>query len=521
VGSKALKLWQAVVIAAIFEFGGAVLLGSAVTDTVRKGIANVEIFEEQPELLMLGMLCANLGAGIWLLVATRLSLAVSTTHSIVGAIIGVFLVAGGPSGIDWAKVGLIIASWFASPLLSGLVSASFFFFIRYFLLRSQNSLERTLIFYPILVGFTLAINVFFIIFKGAPGLGGGDTPIWVGILISLGCGLFVGLILHFLVVPFIRKRLHAWEERQKEKNTPNQIELGASNPEVPKDEPAKEEKTEEKPEEKAEGKEKEDSPSDLEPKIEEHQGEGQEQKPEASGVISKTSSRADMLQQDGTSPSPSKSTTFSVKSALQAHRDRLTGKKMMEDSLEDSRVRDIHKHAEAFDPKTERMYTYLQVFTAIFDSFAHGANDVANSIAPFAALYTIYLTGGIPTKSPVPVWILAMGGAGIVVGLVGYGYKIIQAIGMSLTKITPSRGFTIELGTAFTVVVFSIVGVPISTTHCQVGSTAAIGFFDGFEGVNMRLLLLTFGGWVVTMFFSGLVAALFFSFAVYSPFVVF
>ena len=120
---------------------------------------------------------------------------------------------------------------------------------------------------------------------------------------------------------------------------------------------------------------------------------------------------------------------------------------------------------EDFDPKTEEMFSYLQVFTACLLSFAHGANDVANAIAPLSAVLAIYKDGKVSTKSEVQKWVLALGGAGIVVGLALYGYKLIISLGYRMTKVSPSRGFAIELSAATVVVVASFIGIPISTTQ--------------------------------------------------------
>ena len=121
----------------------------------------------------------------------------------------------------------------------------------------------------------------------------------------------------------------------------------------------------------------------------------------------------------------------------------------------DNKVKQIHETAEKFDIRTEETFKYLQVFTAMCDSFSHGANDVANAIGPFAAIYTIYQVGDVRKNSVMDnnaYWILALGGVGISLGLLVYGYKIIHAIGTKLCKSTPSRGVAIEMASAAVII---------------------------------------------------------------------
>jgi sodium-dependent phosphate transporter len=141
-------------------------------------------------------------------------------------------------------------------------------------------------------------------------------------------------------------------------------------------------------------------------------------------------------------------------------------------------VVDMHKNCERHDPRTEELFKYVQVFTAIVDSFSHGANDVANAMGPFAAVYTIYRENAVLSGKDIGgdmYWILVIGGLGIVVGLSTYGYKIITALGVNLVTVTPSRGYCIELGAAFVVMFGTTQGWPLSTTHCQVGATVGVG----------------------------------------------
>lgn len=180
----------------------------------------------------------------------------------------------------------------------------------------------------------------------------------------------------------------------------------------------------------------------------------------------------------------------------------------------------IHAGGEVFDEATEHTFTFLQVFTACVSAFGHGANDVANAIAPFATILGLYRDSNQDTPIPdteVPVWILAFGGGGIVVGLGVLGYRVIRSIGVELIKVTPARGFVIELSSASVIILGSVLGIPLSTTHCQVGAEVGVGALEGKNGVNWRLLVKVFGAWVVTIAVTGTISASLFSFVVYSP----
>jgi sodium-dependent phosphate transporter len=146
------------------------------------------------------------------------------------------------------------------------------------------------------------------------------------------------------------------------------------------------------------------------------------------------------------------------------------------------------------------------------DSFSHGANDVANAMGPFAAVYFSWKDGYVDKKPQAgnaeAKWILLLGGLGMTLGLATYGYKIMQAIGVELVAITPSRGYCIELGAAFVIIYGSSQGWPLSTTHCQVGATVFVGLFDGTGSVNGRELGIVVFGWVFTLIFVGTLTAI-------------
>jgi len=192
-------------------------------------------------------------------------------------------------------------------------------------------------------------------------------------------------------------------------------------------------------------------------------------------------------------------------------------------SVKDSEyVSAIHDNAEKFDPRAEEAFKYVQVFTAICDSFSHGANDVANAMGPFAGIYLVYTTGVVEKDGDLgsdAFWILALGGVGIVAGLAIYGYKIIAAIGVKIAKITPSRGFAIELGSAMMVIIGSRLEIPLSTTHCQVGATTGVALLEGAGGVNGAVLGKTVFGWVITIVVCALTCSVLFAQGAYAPYV--
>jgi len=160
VGAKALTIKQAILVAAIFEFTGAFLAGGQVTSTIRKGIIDASQINGNPELLIYGMLAALLAAGVWLLVASKNGWPVSTTHSIVGAIVGFAAVGIGVESVHWSKVGAIAASWVVSPVLSGILAFFIFMSVQKLILGTKDPLKNArkyVPFYIFAVGFTLAL----------------------------------------------------------------------------------------------------------------------------------------------------------------------------------------------------------------------------------------------------------------------------------------------------------------------------------------------------------------------------
>jgi phosphate/sulfate permease len=170
---------------------------------------------------------------------------------------------------------------------------------------------------------------------------------------------------------------------------------------------------------------------------------------------------------------------------------------------------DMHAAAWSCASQCEEMFKFLQLTSCCFFSLSHGANDVANAVGPFSAVWAIYSSGLVESKATVPIWVLVYGGLALDIGLLTMGHTIMAALGNRITLQTPSRGFCIELGAMFTVMVASRIGVPVSTTHCITGATVGVGLCNGnVKALNWNLLIVIFGGWVITCPMAGLMAGL-------------
>jgi PiT family inorganic phosphate transporter len=159
----------------------------------------------------------------------------------------------------------------------------------------------------------------------------------------------------------------------------------------------------------------------------------------------------------------------------------------------------------------ERVFGVLMVVTACGMAFAHGSNDVANAIGPIAAIISVANSGVVESESAVPLWLLLLGGSGIVIGLATFGRHVIATVGEKITQLTPSRGFAAELSAATTIVIASGTGMPISTTHTLIGAVLGVGIARGIEAIDLRVVGQVFLSWVVTIPVGAILAILFFS----------
>jgi phosphate/sulfate permease len=432
VGSGALTLKRAVIFAAVLEFAGAFLVGSHVSETVRKGIVSPDLFVGEPLQFALGMLSALLAAGVWLQIASYKGWPVSTTHSIVGAVIGFGIVYGGLEAIDWVKTGNIVASWVVSPLTSGIISYAIFRLLQRKIFHSYNPVAAAKRITPLLVFLVFVILTFVMLFKGLKNLKL-DLSLSQASLVACIVGLVAAVVGRVLVARI-------------------------------KDQPAAE--------------------LPVRPFHEQS----------VSRALRKAQKHVQRIRHSTTGPMHDKVQAIAL------------DLKSLDEQIPAAPINRGGPDSEPFRT-VERIFIYLQILSACFVAFAHGANDVANAIGPLAAVVqTVRANAVLTDGNPVPLWALALGGFGIVVGLATWGWRVMETVGRRITELTPSRGFAAEFGAATTIVVASRLGLPISTTHTLVGAVIGVGMARGIGALNLRTVRDIVISWLITVPAGGLFA---------------
>ncbi|XP_022325181.2 sodium-dependent phosphate transporter 2-like [Crassostrea virginica] len=519
VGAKVLTLRQACILGSIFELLGALLIGYRVSDTIRKGIIDVDLYNGTESTLMVGNVAALTGSCIWLFVATFLKLPVSTTHSIVGATVGFALVAHGLKGINWMKMAFIVGSWFISPVLSGIISVLVFLSIKFLVLNKEKPLEPGLRLLPIFYGLTAAINLFSVFYKGSSLLHFDKIPLYGVFIITFGSAIIIGLIVRLAFVPWYRKKIQKYIEECKEDETEKgkaiDMETSLDNDDT------RRQLIDDENKENLGKNELEVTPS------------GRKFPMGASiallneNLMTPPLLTEDILKDLGTPQTKIPSNFSTPESNTSCHSSQpllcsansskdesVTGKAAPGESLDSVNSVEIENDLETArnsvrdKPETVKLFSFLQVLTAVFGSFAHGGNDVSNSIGPLVALWIIGSEGSAGQKAQTPIWILLYGGAGIIIGLWVWGRRVIKTLGEDLAKTTPSSGFCIEVGSALTVLLASNVGIPISTTHCKVGSVVSVGRVRSKQNVDWKLFRNIILAWVGTVPVAGAISAL-------------
>lgn len=548
VASKSVTLPQAVAIASIFEFCGVIFLGASVTSTVRGKIFNTSDYEDMPDIVMLGMFTSLVSASFMMMIATYMGMPVSTTHTVIGCIIGFASAANGIQSVNWDETKNIFISWVAAPILTGIVAFCIYGFIRHFILMSKNPFERGYYSFSFVLFATIGVNLFFILNKGTKNFEHFQENVyddrWV-IPTSFGVGLFVGILWIWPFGPYIKrkmeaKRAAAQQQQETDIAQPSSSQSAAIHPlsslhsigssigghrEI-----QGEQMVEYDPEEGSIKLAMDKSVKSVKLIIDSERISEESTTEHATnlieGSIKSVKSLAQLIAEEASSAKRRKAIGWLAEPGAGKQKKRIlvrfaeaTFRQNLEEQSfqESSTTEEIWRNSSQYDSDVEHLFTYVQVFTASLSSFAHGANDIANAVAPLAAIIDIYQTGEMNPEAPVQKWILAYGGVALVLGLLLYGYQVMKTIGYKLTALSPTRGSSASLAAALFVVTASYIGIPVSTTQCIVGAVAGIGLVEGKKNVQWWQLVKVCISWVVVFFVACLISAMLFSLCAYSP----
>ncbi|MEP0856338.1 inorganic phosphate transporter [Trichocoleus sp. DQ-U1] len=402
VGSKAVTLRQALVIAGVLEFTGAVLFGRSVSETLATGVVNPELFAAVPQMLLIGMVSVLIACGVWLQIATSLGLPVASSHAVVGAIAGFSWVAAGIGAIDWSLIGLISFAWVITPVISGTIAALFYSVVKRWILDQPNPLFQLREWIP-----------------------------WLSVTLL---GVF-GVI----VLPSVSQPIDTWLTNRFGINLPAH---------------------------------------DI---------------PLLIGAIASVGL-----------------TRFIWRQLAREEAEQLVDTRVIAGANETDNREIPNSQSKILNP-IERQLARFQLLSACFVAFAHGSNDVGNAIAPLAAIVYINRTGSVPiTGFSIPLWILVLGGAGIVAGLAVWGKKVIATIGEGIIALQPSGGFCAELATATTILLASRLGLPVSTSHALVGAVVGIGAVKDWKSIRFQTLQSIGLAWLITLPISAGLGAIIF-----------
>ncbi|MCH9622020.1 MAG: Low-affinity inorganic phosphate transporter 1 [Chlamydiia bacterium] len=424
VGSGAITLKRAIILAAILEFSGAFILGSNVSETIQKGIIDPLLFVDIPNVFVVGMLSSLLATAVWLQIATFFKWPVSTTHAIVGSVMGFGILVGGFHAVQWIEIGKIAMSWVISPTLAGVVAFLFFSFIQKRVLFSFNPLLSTQRLAPFFVFFVLMVFLVSTLIGGIKGLNI-ELSYYTTLIISTTISL-IGAIISFFIC------------NNQTKNAKMSYILAA----------------------------KHDRRLHSLLKVQKHliRARLSYRDEQSRGNVNELLTQTDHLIKETKDKAPFQSELASDYRGV------------------------------------EGIFAMLQILTACFVAFAHGSNDVANAIGPVSGIINVVRDPqSLIQATTISIPLLLFGGAGIIIGLATYGYKVIETIGNNITELTPTRGFAAEFAAASTILIASKLGLPISTTHAIVGAVLGVGLARGLSALNFKLIKGIFMSWVITI----------------------
>ncbi|XXH05982.1 Adenylosuccinate synthase [Hypoxylon texense] len=545
VSSRSISYRQAMIFGTVFEMLGAITVGARTAETIKNGIIPTDAFRGDAGVQMLAFTCALAAASSWVMWCTRHSAHVSSTYSLISAVAGVGVATVGASGVQWGwndgkGLGAIFAGLGMAPVIAGGFGAAIFMLIKLVVHIRKNPVPWAVYSSPFFFLIAGTICTLSIVYKGSPNLGLNKKPGWYVAAVTMGCGVGVAVLSALFFVPFVHakiiKRDHSvkwWMFVQGPLLFKRPAVLPSERAAVPNYAVVQDEEEEQSSTRSPE------SISEIQPTS----TPSQDQEKKFDSIESQQATTYKEIVAQGEDKLHSKLLkkrgpmgwamrtlrdnpigageiyelhnikillkripAMIVAGALYGlHYDIHAAQSGIAGTPEGKRMQRVYAAAEKYPNEVEHTYSFVQILTACTASFAHGANDIGNSVGPWAVIYSAWSTGSAAaSKAPVPVWQLAVLSATISLGLITYGYNIMKVMGNKITYHSPSRGCSMEMGAAITVLVFSQYSLPVSTSMCITGATVGVGLCNGtLKAVNFQRVGLLLLSWIATIPIAG------------------
>ncbi|KAI0895497.1 phosphate transporter [Annulohypoxylon nitens] len=549
VSSRSISYRQAMIFGTVFEMLGAITVGARTAETIKNGIIPTESFRGDAGVQMLAFTCALAAASTWVMWCTRHSAHVSSTYSLISAVAGVGVATVGASKVEWGwnggkGLGAIFAGLGMAPVISGGFGAVIFMLIKLVVHIRKNPVPWAVYTSPFFFLIAGTICTLSIVYKGSPNLNLNKKPGWYVAAVTMGTGSGVALLAALFFVPYVHAKVIKKDHGVKwwmfvygplllkRPEVEHSDQADVPNYAVVQDDEA---------EHSSASTHAPESLSEIQPVSKETSTSDEKNtRPvdvEARQLTSKEIAKAGesrlhakLLKRRGPmgwAMRTLRDNPMGAGEIYELHNIRILAKRIpamivcgalyglhydihaaqsgVAGTPEGKRMERVYAHAEKYPNEVEHTYSFVQILTACTASFAHGANDIGNSVGPWAVIYSAWSTGNAAeSKAPVPVWQLAVLSATISLGLITYGYNIMKVMGNKITYHSPSRGCSMEMGAAITVLVFSQFSLPVSTSMCITGATVGVGLCNGtFKAVNFQRVGLLLLSWIATIPIAG------------------
>ncbi|KAF2825477.1 phosphate transporter [Ophiobolus disseminans] len=539
VSSRSVSYRQAMILGTIFEMVGAITVGARTADTIKNGIIPPTAFKGDAGVQMLAFTCALAGASIWVMWCTKHSAHVSSSYSLISSVAGVGCAVAGAKNVQWGwnkgkGLGAIFAGLGMAPAASACFGAIIFMLIKVTVHLRKNPIPWAIWTAPFFFLIAGTICTLSIVYKGSPNLGLNKKPAWYVATVTVACGVGLAFLSFLFFVPYLHtivvKRDHSirwYHAFQGPLLFRRPAAEGAESANV-RDYAVVQHDEDMKPASLSESDNGVVAAQDAEKgavvaetrqlSYKELVAQGQERFHSklrvkkgplgwAMRYLHENKVRSgEIYEKHNMIITVKRIPAMLVVGCLYGiNYDIHAAQTGIHGTPEGVRMERVYSHAKKYSNEVEHTYSFVQVLTACTASFAHGANDIGNAVGPWAVIYSAWSTGNAAkSKATVPIWQLAVLSATLSLGLITYGYNIMKVMGNKITYHSPSRGCSMEMGAALTVLIFSQYSLPVSTSMCITGATVGVGLCNGtIKAVNWQRVGLLVFSWIMTIPIAG------------------